>query len=263
MASGFQNFFYGKTDYKPRSTLNPEQEKAQQALGSFFQKPASDFTYSGPLTEPITPGEENAIGNYRNLNSVRQAGLTGILNPDIDAYNRRFDEQIYTPSLNRFRRDILPGIQEEYRSFGTPIADYTNQAYSRFQEGQDTLRFQGYEDTLNRIPGASEALDSAAKTTAAVESIPREIKNTEFGMKLANFYKGNEAYSTSINQMLNFLGIQTQVFEPKTTYGAMQYATDIANIVGSLKGYDGTQPSKTTTPTTFPEREKISYPGGY
>ena len=210
---------YGsKGKYRPYGAMNPDQQQMSKALGPYLQNQigASPEMYSGQLTAPMTGGEQQIVGSNNRLAAMSEGGLAALINPDISAYNKQFDEQVANPQYSSFRQNVLPGLQESMPTFSTAMGAATQRGYNDVTNNLAQQRYQGWQDAQNRrlqaITGGAGAMNQYAQTAA----IPRLIEQAGLGNAYNEWTRGQTAKSNSVAQMLNFLGLSSGTLEPNT-----------------------------------------------
>lgn len=228
-------FFSG--GLKNVSTLSPEQERLQKLVGSRLSAMSDagpeGSTYQGPLSAPIGQDETNNIGMASRLSALQEGSLGSMINYNDKDFNDKFQSEIADPTYQDFQRNVLPGIQESLPSFSTAQGNVTARSYLDLSGKLLQQRFAAREAAKNRSIDASNAAQNLVKTNAGIYSIPREIQQAGLDRALANFYKGNEAYSGYLNSMLNYLGIQTFALDRQPS--TLDNINSVLNTVSSAK----------------------------
>lgn len=238
-------FFRPSFKRDPYGTLNPEQQGVTQALGPYLQSSLGRGveTYGGQLTEPISDAEQASISNFSRLNAVRNDSLSSILGATPQQLDEEFTSQVQKPSLDFFKREIQPMIEETLPTFSTARAQAVGREATNLAGNLATQRFQANQLRRDQALNASGALNEAGTTSLGIAAVPRELKQLGLDRSYQEYVRGNTQRQNSINQMLSFLGISTVSAEetPSTLTTALGYGKSIAQIIAALKSQNYTE----------------------
>lgn len=248
-----------KKNYDPYGELNPEQKQMTQALGPYLtnQINTDPKLYEGQLSEPISNEELGIVGSSNRLAAMSESGYSDLINPDLNAYNKQFDEQMANPQYSMFRRNVLPGIQEAMPTFSTAMGETTKRGYQDVTDTLSQQRYAGWQAAQDRRLQAMGQAPSTMAQFGQNAAVPRALQQAGLDRSYSEWMRGQDQKNTSVNQMLSFLGLRTSTTEytkPLEPYanmitGAMKGAT----WGGSLGlGGGGTTPTTGGTGTTLP-----------
>lgn len=203
----------GTTD--PYGTLNPEQKTLTQALGpeltNQINSPAP--AYTGQYVAPYSGGEQQAADQYNRLAAISGQSLGQLANYNPQTVNQNFDQQVAQPSLDFWKRNIAPTLDEDLSGFGTQKEYANSRSLNDLQNNLSTQRFSAQQAYANNALAASGAINNQGVTGQAINSVPREIQQAGLDKAYADYVYGNNYKQNSINQMLGFLGIGTQTYQ--------------------------------------------------
>lgn len=237
----FKGLFGDYRDVDPYGTLNPEQRNLVKALGPRLQAISAggpqQYRYGGQLSMDITPEEQNAVDRYGRIAALSEPSLSKLVNYDDAAFNEQFTNEIANPAFDDFRRNTQPLLEEALPTFSTARANVLSRNLGDLQNNLLQTRFNAREAAKNRSLDAIGAAGQFGATSAAIASIPREIKQAGFDREYGDFIQANQQYQTAINQMLNFLGISTGTTQEDHSIDRILALIGAgANVYGAAKG---------------------------
>lgn len=223
----------------PYGGLNPEQVGVVKALGPRFSQMASQGPqyYDGQFIEPIGANEQAYLDRASRLNALQQTSLSNIVNQP-ENFDEQFASEIEQPTLDFFRREIQPQIEEELPTFSTSRASVVARNLANLTGSLAQQRFDARQRIRDQAISGSGALSEAIQTGHNIISVPRQLKQAGLDKAYTDFVTGNQQYGNYLNSMLNFIGIPTPTAQEETSIfdRILAGASSGAKIAGSLGG---------------------------
>lgn len=249
----------------PYGTLNPEQKALTQRLGPYFNNTLASGPklYEGQLVEDLGTNEAASLSRAQALQNNAGDTLSRL-----SGVNANFDEQFATemadPTLDYYRRNIAPTINEEYAGFSTARANAVASGEKDVSQQLLTQRFAAREADKNRQLQAAGMVPGLATNMAEIAAIPRSIKQAGLDKSYLDYVRGSEEKANSVNQMLNFLGISTGTAAQDDTRwsSALAGAMGGAQIASSIGGA-GSATKTSTKSNTVPNFTQPSPQTGF
>jgi hypothetical protein len=211
---------WNKKQVNPYGSLNPEQVALNKKLGSYFSSVVDtpSETYPGQLTENISPEEQKIVDSSNRLAAMAETSL----GYDSKTFNQQFQSEVADPTYANFSRNAQPILEEALPTFSIARGKIVSDALSGISENLLTQRNATRESALNRQMQLPDVMASYAKNAA----IPRVLKQAGLDKSYLEWVRGNDSKASSINQMLNFLGISTGTYIPEGLTGAGMFALE-------------------------------------
>lgn len=222
------------------STLNPDQQQVGGDLRQTFQNQAAagprGWQYTGQLDAPMGQGEQGVIDNNARMNAIAGNTFGQIGTYDPNKTNEDFNKYIQQPSLQNWQANEAPYLREQLSGFSSEQGNVLNRGLQTLNNNLSQQRMgyhqQAQVNALNALSGAN----TYNQGSMAIQSVPREIQQAGLDRHYQNFVQGNQAYQNSVNQMLGYLGIQTQaaVQKPSAFQQILGGVGAAANVIGSV-----------------------------
>lgn len=221
VAGGTLGYLSGqKGERNPYGTLNPEQVALTKALGPKLTGIAggdyNQFLYGGQLSAPMTTGEAENVARQSRLAALYEPALRANLDPNLKTISQDFDRLVAQPSYAQLLRNDLPTALEGTRFATTEYGRLKGDLLTRLNASLLPQRYQALQDARTRQLSAIDTADRSAVQSATVQAIPRVIEDLGLTRQYSDFVQANQQYASSIDRMLNFLGISTVTERPDT-----------------------------------------------
>lgn len=198
---------------KQVSTLNPDQAAVSTPLAGYFDKTLAggpnQYLYGGQLTAPITTGEQQGVDQSSRLAALTGNTVNQLGNYDPNQINSDFNKYVQAPSMSNWQNNIAPYLREQLNGFSSEQGNVLSRSLLTNQNNLDQMRMgylqQGKDTALNAL-GVGNTVNA---TNQNIQAVPREIQQAGLTAGYNNFLQANQTYQNSVNQMLNYLGIQT------------------------------------------------------
>lgn len=208
-ALGSSLFGRSKPKYDPYGNLSPEQQNVFKTLGPQIQNQLTSgpTSYGGELNAPITTNELNSIRDYNNFASGAYGTLNQLSNYNDPNFNQQFQTEIADPSLQYFKSNIQPGIEEALPTFSTARGNVVARGLGDLSNNLLQQRFAARESAKNRALQAIAEGQNLGRTTLGINAVPREIQQAGLDRSYNEFVRQNDQGARNIDQAMRFLGI--------------------------------------------------------
>ena len=193
------------------SQLSGPQQQTLGSLGQYFQQlnPQS-FNYSGQLTAPINAGQQQVVGQMGQLGQEANQTYANIGQYDPNTINQQFNSDIEQPAMANWQQNIAPYLRESMPAFSSEQGNVLSRSALTEQNNLDQMRM-GYQQGQEQIAGNALTQGAAFnQANMAIQSVPQEIQQAGLTNSYNAFVQSNTQYQQSVNQMLGYLGIQSQ-----------------------------------------------------
>lgn len=201
---------------KQTSTLNAGQSQVSDQLAKYFGTlNPSTFNYNGPLTASITPGQQQIVNGASNFYPEAMQTYGQIGNYDPNQVNANFNQYVQQPAIQNWQNNIAPYLRESMPAFSSEQGNVLARSLLSEQNQLDQQRI-GYQqqaqvNALNALSGAAGYNTQAM----GIQSVPYEINQAGLSNQYQAFLNSNNQYQNATNQMLNYLGVQTNaMYQP-------------------------------------------------
>lgn len=241
-----------KKQVDPYGALNPEQRNVTKQLGPYLQSRISQgpTAYGKPMTADFGDNEQDILNKYNTFSDSRNSALQRILGTSDTSFDDEFTSEVADPTVDYFKREIQPLIEESLPTFSTARANVVGRNLTNLTGDLAQKRFDARQLRRDQALQASNALDNAWSTAAERNAVPREIKQAGLDRDYIEFTRQESEKTKYVNDMLNFLGISTGTVDPAQDskgYGILlALLQGGAAALGSQSG--GTPKPKTTPP---------------
>jgi len=193
----------------PYGTLNPEQRGLTQALGPYFNQSLANGPqlYGGQFMADIGANEQAQMARSQAL--INQSGQTLAGLQNYQDYDKLFRQEVETPTMDFFRREIQPTLEETLPTFSTARAGVVGRNLLGVTEQLAQQRFSGRENARQLALQAAGMTPATTQEMMRQAAVPRELQQAGLDKAYLDYTQANAQYQSSINQMLNFLGIST------------------------------------------------------
>lgn len=260
---GGVGFLSGKKAKRdPYGTLNPEQRGLAQALGPYYNQTlaAGPQRYSGELVAPMGDMELDALTRSQAL--IGQTGQSLASLQNFQNYDQLFRDEVETPTMDFWKREIQPTLEEALPTFSTARAGVLSRNLLGVGEQLAQQRWKGRLDARNQALTAAGYAPGVSQEMTRAASVPREIEQAGLNKAYLDYTQANAEYANSINQMLQFLGISTVTQTPDTRWqNAIAGALGGAQIGLGMAGSGGTGSAGATTgyQSTIPSYQESGF----
>lgn len=232
-ASGALGGKEGSYEKDPYGALTPEQRALMGDLSSYFHsrvgKPGE--LYGGQFAAEMTPAEREVLEQQARMGALGERGLTSALQGEFP--EEYFQQNVYNPALKQWREDIQPGLEESYAGpsgggyWGSAragaVAKGARDIYDKLIGERSNLAWQAQQN----IPNAISAANSLSTTGAAIQSLPRLIRQYGLDQMYNDWVRAQGANKDAIDQALNFMNISA---------GTNTYSPAKPSVLGSIAG---------------------------
>jgi len=227
---------------KSYSTLDSGQQSVEGNLVPQFNQNLaagpSQYIYKGNLTAPITAGEQGVVDQNARINALAGNTYSQIGTYSPSDINNQFDTNIQAPAMRNWEQNVAPYLRESMPSFSSEQGNVLARALNTEQNNLDQMRVgyqqQGQVNALNALQGANQYYQGSE----AIQAVPREIQQAGLDKQYTAFIQGNQLYQQNVNQMLNYLGIQTQALQPQSSpfQNVLAGIQTAANVASAMSG---------------------------
>lgn len=250
---GVGEWLFGKkAKVNPYGALNPEQVNVNKQIGPYLQSRISQgpTAYGKTMTAEFGDDEQGVLNKYNTLSDSRNAALQRILGTSDTSFDDEFTSEVADPTVDYFKREIQPLIEESLPTFSTARANVVGRNLTNLTGDLAQKRFDARQLRRDQALQASNALDNAWSTAAERNAVPREIKQAGFDREYIEFTRQEGEKTKYVNDMLNFLGISTGTVDSATAGNFIPLINSIANVVSAVNPAGGSTSSVTQDPGT-------------
>jgi hypothetical protein len=142
---------FGRRDDRRTSTLSPAQRQVQADVGArlrtLLRQPTS---FGGQVNAPLGQAELAAIERSQRLSRLGEESLGRIIPGAGPEFDEQFQREIVRPSVDTFRSEIQPLLEEALPSFSTARGQVLSRNLGQLQRDLLTQRFGAREAARER-----------------------------------------------------------------------------------------------------------------